>query len=501
MSKHEPTGKPLASGKFPRRKSLWFLFFTPVAMLLMVSCSLFPLRLPFSISFLDRFYEGQQSSTRPVLTLTAILQNLTLPSDQDIIPSNTPGRLTRAASTQTAAQGQTDQPQPFGDGEGTVGVQTGTHASSGTPRPTGTQTRVPTSTWYIYYFPTRTSVSSSYTRTPTRTPTRTVTRTPTKTLTPTINQTGTASAQTATQDAANKTATAIVENQTATSVALTEVAVACAAVEKNIAYNADSNGDGFTDVMIMDVTGVCREVVFAGTGSLQPLVDDWSPDGNQLVLEWDGNLYLINTDGTGLNTIDTSLSGSNSQAAWSSDGLIVFRNVSSGGQADLYRVQPGGGTAEPLTNDPSDDSAPAWSPDGNKIAFVSNRDGNTDLYILTVGGGITRFSENEQLEDTPRWSPDGNTLLFARKESSGAAPDLFLVSPSDWSAIQTEFTNASGHDSSDSQPAWSSNGNQILWISNRDGSSEIYLMSSDEGGAQAKINNVTSGEQHPRWKP
>jgi TolB protein len=499
MRKHDPTEKSQLSDRYLQRKSLWFLFFTPLALLLMVSCSLFPLRLPFAIPFLDRFYEGEQSSTQPVLTLTAILQNLTLPSDQNIIPSDTPGRLTRAASTQTAVQGETDQPQQEGQ-EGVVSSQTGTLTVSGTPRPTGTQTRVPTSTWYIYYFPTRTSVSSSYTRTPTRTPTRTVTRTPTKTLTPTINQTATAAAQTATQDAANKTATAIVANQTATSVALTEVAVACAAVEKNIAYNADANGDGYTDVMIMDVTGVCREVVFAGTGSLQPLVDDWSPDGNKLVLEWNGDLYLINTDGTGLNTINTSLSGSSSQAAWSSDNWLVFRNVSSGWQADLYRLQSGGGTAEQLTNDAFDDSAPAWSPDNNKIAFVSNRDGNTDLYILTIGGGVTRFSENTQLEDTPRWSPNGNTLLFSRKENSGAAPDLFLVSPSDWSAIQTEFTNASGHDSSDSQPAWSSNGNQILWISDRDGNGEIYMMSSG-GGAQAKINNITSGEQHPRWKP
>jgi Tol biopolymer transport system component len=39
-----------------------------------------------------------------------------------------------------------------------------------------------------------------------------------------------------------------------------------------------------------------------------------------------------------------------------------------------------------------------------------------------------------------------------------------------------------------------------LWISDRDENGEIYLMSSG-GGAQAKINNITSGEQHPRWKP
>jgi hypothetical protein len=499
MSEHDPTGKSLVSERFSRRKSLWFVLFTPAALLMMVSCSLFPLRLPFDIPFLDRFYTGEQSSTQPVLTLTAILQQLTLPSDQNVIPSITPGRLTRAASTQTAVQGQTDQPQ---QNEGVeTSSQTGTQtASGGTPRPTGTQTRVPTSTWYIYYFPTRTSVSSSYTRTPTRTLTRTVTRTPTKTLTPTINQTGTAAALTATQDAANKTATAIVVNQTATSAALTQVAVACASVEKPIAYNVDANNDGFMDVVLMDTTGVCQQVLFAGTGSLQPLVDDWSPDGSKLVLEWGGDLYLINaSDGTGLEAISSSITGAKSQAAWSSNDWIVFRNVS-GGQADLYRMKPDGSNPESLTSDSFDDSAPAWSPDGSKVVFVSNRDGNTDLYILTIGGGITRLSENTQLEDSPRWSPNGNNLLFARRENSSANPSLFLVSPADWSAIQTGFTNITNLPSSDSQPDWSSNGNQIIWISNRDGANDIYLTSSG-GGDQVKINNGTSNEQRPRWKP
>jgi len=123
------------------------------------------------------------------------------------------------------------------------------------------------------------------------------------------------------------------------------------------------------------------------------------------------------------------------------------------------------------------------------------------LYILTIGGGITRLSENTQLEDSPRWSPNGNNLLFARRENSGANPSLFLVSPADWSAIQTGFTNITNLPSSDSQPDWSRDGSQIVWISDRDSENDIYVTSSSGGGAQAKINNGTSGEQRPRWKP
>jgi len=492
MSEQDPTGKSLVSERFSRRKSLWFVLFMPLALLLMVSCSLFPLRLPFAIPFLDRFYQGEQSSNQPVLTLTAILQQLTLPSDQNVIPSITPGRLTRAASTQTAVQGQTDQPQPLDDGEGTAGSQTGTLAASGTPRPTGTQTRVPTSTWYIYYFPTRTSVSSNYTRTPTRTLTRTVTRTPTRTLTPTVNLSATSAAE-----------TAVFTKQTQTAAVSTQRAAACSTLPDIIAYNADANSDGAQDLILTDSEKICWQLLFAGNSGLQPLLNDWSPDGSKIVFESVGGLYSINADGTGFTPISISLSGSKSQAAWSSDDWIVFRNVS-GGESDIYRVKSDGSNLQQLTSGVSNASNPDLSPDGSKVVFVSDRDGSADLYILTIDGEITRLTNTTQLEDTPRWSPDGGSLLFARRESSSANPDIFKITTSDWITTRvdnTDFTNLTGHNSSDSQPDWSRDGSQIVWISDRDSGNDIYVTSSSGGGAQAKINNGTSGEQRPRWKP
>lgn len=489
MSEHDPTGKSLVSERFSRRKSLWFVLFTPAALLMMVSCSLFPLRLPFDIPFLDRFYTGEQSSTQPVLTLTAILQQLTLPSDQNVIPSITPGRLTRAASTQTAVQGQTDQPQ---QNEGVeTSSQTGTQtASGGTPRPTGTQTRVPTSTWYIYYFPTRTSVSSSYTRTPTRTLTRTVTRTPTKTLTPTVNLSATSAAE-----------TAVFTKQTETAAVSTQRAAACSTLPDIIAYNADANSDGAQDLILTDADKICWQLLLS-SNSFQPLLGDWSPDGDQLVLEIDGSLYLIASSGGLPEKINISLEGTKSQAAWSLNDWIVFRNVS-GEQSDIYRVKSDGSNLQQLTSGVSNASAPDLSPDGNKVVFVSDRDGGADLYILTIGGEVTRLTNTTQLEDTPRWSPDGGSLLFARRESSGANPDIFKITTEDWITTRvdnTDFTNLTGHNSSDSQPDWSRDGSQIVWISDRDSGNDIYVTSSG-GGDQVKINNGTSNEQRPRWKP
>src|SRR5690554_7956912 len=66
---------------------------------------------------------------------------------------------------------------------------------------------------------------------------------------------------------------------------------------------------------------------------------------------------------------------------------------------DLYRVPASGGDATQLTFHDAHDFMPVWSKDGSKIAFASDRYGNFDVYVMdAIGGAATRltFHSNDE---------------------------------------------------------------------------------------------------------
>ncbi|MFG0329969.1 MAG: S41 family peptidase [Phycisphaerales bacterium] len=59
-------------------------------------------------------------------------------------------------------------------------------------------------------------------------------------------------------------------------------------------------------------------------------------------------------------------------------------------RGDLWRVPFDGGFATRLTNHPGDDLESAWSPDGSTIAFGSNRVGSPNIYLMAPDGTNVR---------------------------------------------------------------------------------------------------------------
>jgi Tol biopolymer transport system component len=68
-------------------------------------------------------------------------------------------------------------------------------------------------------------------------------------------------------------------------------------------------------------------------------------------------------------------------------------------KGDLFKVPANGGTAIPLTLHEAYDASPVWSPDGKQIAFASDRYGNLDVFIIPSQGGeakrLTAHSGND----------------------------------------------------------------------------------------------------------
>ena len=119
---------------------------------------------------------------------------------------------------------------------------------------------------------------------------------------------------------------------------------------------------------------------------------------------------------------DRTIEFTTDRATWMSvdmspDGQTLVVEV----LGDLYLLERAGGEARPLTSGMAFDSQPVFSPDGSAIAFISDRDGGEDLWVLDLkqgqGAGEPRqLSKNAAHMElaSPTWSPDGLGVTVSR---------------------------------------------------------------------------------------
>lgn len=85
----------------------------------------------------------------------------------------------------------------------------------------------------------------------------------------------------------------------------------------------------------------------------------------------------------------------------------------------LWRVPTDGSPASRLTNGPRD-SAPAVSPDGRRVAFLrGTEDGPAQLHVVALDGGeplrLTDEAAHPLGAGAPAWSPDGTRLAYVAR--------------------------------------------------------------------------------------
>ncbi len=95
-------------------------------------------------------------------------------------------------------------------------------------------------------------------------------------------------------------------------------------------------------------------------------------------------------------------------------------------KGDIYKVSTKGGTAMQLTTHDSYECSPVWSADGKQIAFASDRHGNLDIFTMSAdGGSATRLTYNSVAEVPQAFSPDGKWVLFGAAIQDPAASVMF----------------------------------------------------------------------------
>jgi len=238
----------------------------------------------------------------------------------------------------------------------------------------------------------------------------------------------------------------------------------------------------------------------------------YSPDGKRIAVDasWAGPRRIWVLDSEGHNpqqvTTDTSEEVAHVAPAWSPDGSkIVFQNLLRT-KFDIRVVNLESKQMSWITNDFYRNIRPAWSPSRKYIYFSSDRSGGINIWRApvqadgTVDGALQQVTKGAGQDVEVAVSRDGKRLAFATMRQNADIWKL-PVSP------QTGLLAATGSPESvisttreDSRGAWSPDGKNIAFNSDRAGDMNIWLFSLTESSSR-QLTTGRGGDFQTNWSP
>jgi Tol biopolymer transport system component len=254
------------------------------------------------------------------------------------------------------------------------------------------------------------------------------------------------------------------------------------------------------------------------------------------------DIFLINSDGSGLARLTDDPAADEIQPVWSPDLSQIAFVSDATGRNQVYVFSLNNYEIAQLTDHPEGAIWPTWAPGGDELAYIVDNEARDQIVVIDVSSGEQSLEQTLAIGDLGHldWSPDGNRFVFAARPTV-QSPDMDIFSIDVAGARLINLTNRPANDrfpswspdgsrvlfqsdqngnedifvmqangslqtpltsnmADDGEPAWSSGGNRIVFVSDRDGNPNLYTMS-DSGADVSALAVVEGRDAQPDWQP
>jgi TolB protein len=242
----------------------------------------------------------------------------------------------------------------------------------------------------------------------------------------------------------------------------------------------------------------------------------WSPDRKQIIFvsNMDGHnandVYVMDADGSDVRRLTDTPSAGEISPRFSPDGKQVAYARQDDNRWALWVMQADGSGQQKITADYSFVEFPSWTHDASEIYFSAiERDeatgdsyGSAKIFSADVASHAVRLRIDTGTGDVcPHFSRDGKRLTYAAGPPGGEAGNIDIyahdMASDDVSgAKDTALTSAAGKDDYGNA---SPDDRTMVFLSDRDGNPELYVMDRD-GSHQRRLTNTPDVQENvPDW--
>ncbi len=254
--------------------------------------------------------------------------------------------------------------------------------------------------------------------------------------------------------------------------------------------------------------GTALMIVPAGGGEARKIADmgfglSWSPNGDEIAYvapyapAGNGGILIRSLKTGAVRQLTAPQPRRERSVAWSPDGKqIAFSRLFGNQVRELFVIPAEGGEARQLTFDQSMGGF-AWTPDSRELVYDSNRKSGTYLWRIGVAGGTPeRVTQTASHPAFPAIALRGNRLVYSDYFVDSNIWRYNLASNGELPPSKCLICSAV----EDNSPRFSPDGSRIVFVSRRDGATELWTANAD-GSEPRKLTSLEANTGSPKWSP
>jgi Tol biopolymer transport system component len=179
---------------------------------------------------------------------------------------------------------------------------------------------------------------------------------------------------------------------------------------------------------------------------------------------------------------------------WTADDQIRFIRFTAVNKVESMIMDADGSNQRRAGTEVRDLRAGTWSPDGKHVIYSKLGENPYTPFVANTDG------TNERPLGFPigpmDWSPDGTKFVYNTSYPTESSDSEIVI----YSFETGVRTNISNNPAFDANPSFSPDGQQVIFNSDRDGNSEIYVMNVDGSGVR-RLTNDPAKEAFQAFSP